>query len=135
MASALRDSDIVGRLGGDEFAILLPETGADEARVVLERVHCSLRTLMQSFSHLASTSMGAVTAPGGMELPVIDIMERADAVMYTVKHGLKDGLTVEELAADSADRRSSAHYRGAALPLRHAAVRALPTDSHQPRLI
>ena len=134
MSAALRESDIVGRLGGDEFALLLPETGADEARAVLERVHDSLRTLLQSFSHVASTSMGAVTAPDGMVLPVIDIMERADAVMYTVKNGLKDGLTVEELAADSNARRSSVPYRSMRLPLQPAAVRALLTEGSRPRL-
>jgi diguanylate cyclase (GGDEF)-like protein len=34
----LREGDLVGRLGGDEFAVVLPGAGADQARVVSERL-------------------------------------------------------------------------------------------------
>jgi diguanylate cyclase (GGDEF)-like protein len=34
----LRDQDVIGRFGRDEFAILLPRTGADEARRISERL-------------------------------------------------------------------------------------------------
>jgi diguanylate cyclase (GGDEF)-like protein len=34
----LRDGDIVGRIGGDEFAVVLPGAGADQARVVADRL-------------------------------------------------------------------------------------------------
>jgi diguanylate cyclase (GGDEF)-like protein len=36
--STLRTSDVVARIAGDEFAILLPETGLEGARVVLEKL-------------------------------------------------------------------------------------------------
>ena len=38
----LRKEDIIGRLGGEEFAILLPETGAESASEVAERLRTSL---------------------------------------------------------------------------------------------
>jgi diguanylate cyclase (GGDEF)-like protein len=38
----LRDSDQLGRLVGGEFAILLPRTGADEARLVAERMRAAV---------------------------------------------------------------------------------------------
>lgn len=36
--SLSRSTDLVGRLGGDEFAMLLPETDADQARVLMTRI-------------------------------------------------------------------------------------------------
>jgi diguanylate cyclase (GGDEF)-like protein len=36
--SLSRSTDLVGRLGGDEFAMLLPETDADQARVLMSRI-------------------------------------------------------------------------------------------------
>jgi diguanylate cyclase (GGDEF)-like protein len=38
----IRPSDILARLGGDEFALLLPETGEDEIKQVVDRIHISL---------------------------------------------------------------------------------------------
>lgn len=35
---ALRDSDLLGRIGGEEFAVLLPETGAQGATELAERL-------------------------------------------------------------------------------------------------
>jgi diguanylate cyclase (GGDEF)-like protein len=39
---ALRISDVVARIAGDEFALLLPETGLDGARVVVEKLRSRL---------------------------------------------------------------------------------------------
>ena len=39
--SHLRELDIFGRLGGDEFAILLPDTTAEGASLVAERMRAS----------------------------------------------------------------------------------------------
>jgi diguanylate cyclase (GGDEF)-like protein len=36
--STLRTSDVVARIAGDEFAILLPETGLEGARVVMDKL-------------------------------------------------------------------------------------------------
>ena len=98
MTSVLRKIDVLGRLGGDEFVILLPGTDANEATAVLERLHSSLKTLLQSLSHLTTASIGAVTVSSGVVLPVTDLMEKADAVMYSVKRASKDGVVVKQLA-------------------------------------
>lgn len=42
LRSELRASDIVARLGGDEFAILLPETDAESAQAVLDKLRARL---------------------------------------------------------------------------------------------
>jgi two-component system, cell cycle response regulator len=36
--SAKRDPDVVARIGGEEFALMLPETGAEAAWNVAERL-------------------------------------------------------------------------------------------------
>jgi diguanylate cyclase (GGDEF)-like protein len=98
LTAGLREIDIVGRLGGDEFAVLLPGATGDHATAVLERLHSSLRTLLHSFSPSVSSSIGAVFVPSGLNITVAAIIERADAVMYSVKHASKDGIIVESLA-------------------------------------
>ncbi|MEP7023326.1 MAG: GGDEF domain-containing protein, partial [Actinomycetota bacterium] len=47
----LRDQDVAGRFGGEEFVILLPGTGADEARRISERLR----------DHIASESIAIET--------------------------------------------------------------------------
>ncbi|MCJ7779976.1 MAG: GGDEF domain-containing protein, partial [Acidimicrobiia bacterium] len=42
IAGRVRLSDTVGRLGGDEFALLMPETSADAATVVVEKLREAL---------------------------------------------------------------------------------------------
>lgn len=97
ITSNLREIDIVGRLGGDEFAILLPGGNLDQAIAVFERLHASLKTLLHSFSPLVSASIGAVFVPSGTTITVGDAIEKADAVMYSVKHEAKNSVLVRSL--------------------------------------
>ena len=48
MQSILREVDFVARLGGDEFALLLPETGAERVRVVLDKLRTALMNEMNA---------------------------------------------------------------------------------------
>jgi len=66
---ALRSPDGIYRIGGDEFAVVLPDTGADDAGVVLARV---VRMGAPSFSWgLASFQDTGCTDPG-MLLAIAD---------------------------------------------------------------
>jgi diguanylate cyclase (GGDEF)-like protein len=38
LKGSLREIDVAGRFGGDEFMLILPETNAEQARLVLERI-------------------------------------------------------------------------------------------------
>ncbi len=90
LVSTTRRTDIVGRLGGDEFAVLLPETGSEEAVVVLNRLHEALGKEIRSRGHPVTTSMGAITfnkAPPSVD----DLLWPADQLMYAVKRVGKDG--------------------------------------------
>lgn len=40
--NSLRNTDVAGRYGGEEFAIILPDTTADQALVLAERIRCKI---------------------------------------------------------------------------------------------
>ena len=94
----MRDVDCVARLGGDEFSIVLPRTNFEEAAHVLERLQRELRTVVKSFSDQVSASIGAVVVSDKLQLSVSELLEKADAVMYSVKNKSKDDLVITSLA-------------------------------------
>jgi diguanylate cyclase (GGDEF)-like protein len=90
LRGALRDADTVARLGGDEFAILLPGTGADAARGVVDR----LRAALASDGPPLRCSLGVVTflsAPRDVETA----LRAADDVLYGVKRAGKNAVRFE----------------------------------------
>lgn len=92
----VRAVDQVGRLGGDEFALLLPETGPEAAKVVMRKVHQYLLEEMQTKGWPVTFSIGVVTF-AGMLTTADEIMQHADAGMYTTKHDGKNGITYQVL--------------------------------------
>jgi diguanylate cyclase (GGDEF)-like protein/PAS domain S-box-containing protein len=91
LETTLRETDTAARLGGDEFAILLPETDADSASVVMAKVQAGLDKAMQQRNWSVSFSVGVVTfttAPGSAE----EMVQRADELMYEVKRKGKSAM-------------------------------------------
>jgi diguanylate cyclase (GGDEF)-like protein len=98
LADSLRASDVVARLGGDEFAIVLPETAASGAQVAMEKAHERLTAAAAAAGFDVSFSIGVVAcrdAPHSTRA----LLEAADRVMYTVKHGPKGEVRCEEHGA------------------------------------
>lgn len=94
LRTGTRGSDVVARLGGDEFAVLLPETGPDAARMLLERLHDAHAAAMGKHDWPITASIGAITflrAPGSVEAAV----QGADALMYRAKHEGKSRVVLE----------------------------------------
>ena len=98
VASAIRRctriSDLAARMGGDEFVLLLPETGAREARVSLDRLGCRLAEVLDSSRHPVTASIGAVvfaTVTEGLDA----MIHAADRRMYMAKAAGKDRLVIE----------------------------------------
>lgn len=82
----VRESDVPARWGGEEFLILLPQTGAENARVVLERLRERFTTQQVSASVpslRASFSAGLASPSPGDTLAVL--VERADQALYAAK--------------------------------------------------
>ena len=94
MARHIRTIDFVGRLGGDEFAIVLPETGEQDARLVIGRVQEQLRTAMTMGQWPVTFSFGVMTCYHGV-CDVEELVRRADALMYRSKSDGKDRITYD----------------------------------------
>ncbi|HEY5387150.1 MAG TPA: GGDEF domain-containing protein [Thermoleophilia bacterium] len=93
---ALRTTDVIARLGGDEFAVLLPDTSYEAALVALKKGRGAALVAIGEGGWPASLSIGAVTYLGG-EADVEGLLRHADALMYEVKSGGKDGVHVAVL--------------------------------------
>lgn len=93
---ALRGLDTVARLGGEEFVILLPETRADGADAVLQRLQ---RELTKHF-FLANNERVLITFSGGVtqvqvgEDSLQSAVARADGALYEAKRAGKNRVCV-----------------------------------------
>lgn len=79
---ATRSSDLAARVGGDEFALLLPDTDAEEARVVAERVRSALAATRVAGRFLG-VSVGLATTTAATTADALLAM--ADAHLYRDK--------------------------------------------------
>lgn len=83
----LRHTDVLARYGGDEFVVLLPETAADRATEVAQRILLAIATAPLEFegrSIQTSVSIGIACYPeDGRSIDAIQA--RADRAMYLAK--------------------------------------------------
>ncbi|RXD03835.1 sensor domain-containing diguanylate cyclase [Sphingomonas sp. UV9] len=88
--ATLRPIDVFGRLGGEEFGILLPETTADEALIVAERLREAMAGYAMQLSNGAplnvTASFGVAELAPAMT-SVATWIEQADAALYAAKAG------------------------------------------------
>jgi diguanylate cyclase (GGDEF)-like protein len=99
--AVVRSIDTVGRLGGEEFAVLLPDTGADTALVVAERLRQGLE---RAFDHGGvavgyTVSIGSATLLAGETIEAM--LSRADAALYAAKAGGRNAV-VDARRSDAA---------------------------------
>lgn len=79
-----RASDFTSRMGGDEFALFLPDTGAAEAQLMLERIRLAAESTPEFLSCAVTLSVGIYSEePVRSELEAM--LSAADARMYEAK--------------------------------------------------
>jgi diguanylate cyclase (GGDEF)-like protein len=92
-----RETDVVSRFGGDEFAVILPETDAEGAISVGERIRDRIadhRFLAEMGLEVRLTaSVGIATLPADAQTAE-GLVEAADRAMYWVKEHGKNGIRV-----------------------------------------
>lgn len=100
LASAVRRGDIVGRMGGDEFGLLLMDTSAAAAADVMERVRAEVGHLtLPRFPGVTLRASFGVAELTDADMELDDLVERADAALYSAKKNGKDRITIWRDAA------------------------------------
>lgn len=87
IAKVIRTSDIAGRIGGEEFAIILPETTANAARLLAERLRLSIANIVISLDDhnvMFSASFG-ISELDHDDASIESGMSRADIALYQAK--------------------------------------------------
>lgn len=82
--AGIRSTDILCRMGGDEFALMLPDTDARDAVVVVDRVRHMLAELCDAEEATITTSVGIATyrfPPSSVDTMIAG----ADELMYQAK--------------------------------------------------
>jgi len=80
----LRRSDPFGRIGGEEFAILLPQTPADSAYSLAERIREHVASQVGQGYRTVTLSIGVASLASEEETPQ-EVMRRADQALYHAK--------------------------------------------------
>ena len=100
LRATVRPEDVPARVGGEEFAVLLPDTNADEAATVAERIRTA-QTRERGARPSTTVSIG-VAGPGaasGLE----DLLRRADGALYAAKDAGRDTVAVAAGGLGGAD--------------------------------
>ncbi len=114
LRSVLRADDVAGRFGGDEFAVLFPQTDADHAHAVMQRLRAQIAStgispeVESGDPRLHCTvSVGLAALPGEAG-SLTDILALADSALYQAKNAGRDRVAMmtenrQEISTSRAD--------------------------------
>jgi diguanylate cyclase (GGDEF)-like protein len=87
MQASIRQPDILGRYGGEEFALLMPDTDADMAMRVAERIRVAVQMngVEWNGQRLSITLSGGIAAFAVHGITSDELIAAADAALYDAK--------------------------------------------------
>ena len=96
--NGVRQSDSAGRYGGEEFGIILPETDAENARVICERIR---ETIEQSTVNTTAGDIRYTISMGVAQLTdepenYMQWMQKADEALYKAKESGRNKVVIGE---------------------------------------
>jgi diguanylate cyclase (GGDEF)-like protein/PAS domain S-box-containing protein len=100
--AGLRTVDMLARWGGEEFLILLPDTDAEAAVAIAERLRAAVavtRVPIISDGSIAFTVSIGVASPVSNDLH--DLLRRADGALYAAKTGGRNRVVLATLVPES----------------------------------
>ena len=92
----IRQSDSAGRYGGEEFGIILPETDAESARVICERIREAIEksTVSTSAGDIQYTVSMGIAQLTEMPENYMQWMQKADEALYKAKESGRNKVVV-----------------------------------------
>lgn len=97
LQGSIRETDFLARYGGDEFAVILPETKAEEATVLAERLKNTVKNYSFNVGgsyYTVTLSMGVVDISNTKPVSEDELISRADSVLYMSKGNGGDSVEV-----------------------------------------
>jgi diguanylate cyclase (GGDEF)-like protein len=88
LAAAARPGDAAARIGGEEFAVLLPDTTAEQAGAIAERLRAAAATVTAAGEPVRS-SAGVATWPADVA-DAATLLAAADEALYAAKRAGRD---------------------------------------------
>jgi diguanylate cyclase (GGDEF)-like protein len=91
LAAALtRPSDLLARYGGEEFVALLPDTDAEGARMIAERLRSSVEAMQLPHEHSDASSCVTISVGLASTIPKSEgaspeLFKQADQMLYSAK--------------------------------------------------
>jgi diguanylate cyclase (GGDEF)-like protein len=99
LAEVCRDGDIVGRWGGEEFVIVLPETSAEQATQLAERLRAKIAELkMGALRNPFSLSASFGIAERNGHETLNELIHEADEWLYRAKQNGRNRVSASTLA-------------------------------------
>lgn len=101
LSDNVRNIDLVARYGGEEFAMVMPDTGAEGALLVGERLRQAVEeTMVEAGEELGplrvTVSIGIATAAKGVDSATF-LQQRADAALYRAKGAGRNRVVSDDL--------------------------------------
>lgn len=93
---SVRETDVVGRFGGEEFIVVLPNTGAEEARLTAERIRRAVRRHKFTWQNrVVDITMSLGVAEVSLESASFNkLIKTADEALYAAKRAGRDRVVV-----------------------------------------